>query len=71
MVMQADGLRFVIETPKGLGTASSDHFSDTRTLSVNDTRWRRALNARTLYEVMEEMAQEGQQYASDSFKDHQ
>lgn len=70
MVLQSDGRRFVVKTPKGLRSVSSDRITDASTSLVNDTRWSLALKARTLYEDREVLAQESQQYVVDSFQDH-
>ena len=49
MVLQTDGYRFIIESPKGLRTVSSDHVTGAPAPPLRDAKWTRALNAQTLF----------------------
>ena len=49
MVLQTDGYRFFIESPKGLRTVSSDHVTGAPPAPLRDAKWTRALKAQTLF----------------------
>jgi len=48
MVLQTDGYRFPVESPRGIRTVSSDHVTEAATPSARDAKWTRALRAQAL-----------------------
>jgi len=49
MVLQTDGYRFMIESPRGIRTVSSDHVTGAFTPPARDAKWNRALRAQALF----------------------
>jgi len=48
VVLQTDGYRFLIESPRGIRTVSSDHFTGAPTPLARDAKWTLALRAQAL-----------------------
>ena len=55
MVLQTYGHRFLVESPRGLRTVSSDHVTGAPAPLVRDAKWTRALRAQALFEVGDEI----------------
>jgi len=51
MVLQTDGHRFLVESPEGLRTVSSDHVTGAPAPLARDGKWTRALGAQALFKV--------------------
>jgi len=49
MVLQSDGYRFLIESPRGTRTVSSDLVTGAFTPPARDAKWTRALKAQALF----------------------
>jgi len=49
MVLQTDGYRFLIESPRGIRTVSSDHVTGAPTPPARDAKWTRAFRAQALF----------------------
>jgi len=69
MVLQTDGNRFLVESPKGLRTVSSDHVTGAPAPPARDSRWTRALRARALFKVGDQMM-EGPDIVFERFINH-
>jgi len=69
MVRQTDGHRFLVESPKGLRTVSSDHVTGTPALSARDGKWARALRAQALLKVGDQI-KEGPEFVFEPFLNH-
>jgi len=51
MILQADGHRFLVESPKGFRTVSSDRVTGAIAPPARDAKWTRALRAQALFQV--------------------
>jgi len=69
MVLQTDGHRFLVESPKGLRTVSSDHVTGAPAPPARDGNWTRALRARTLFKVGDQI-EEGPEFVFERFLNH-
>ena len=49
MVLQTDGYRSLVESPRGIRTVSSDHVTEAPTPPARDARWTRSLRAQALF----------------------
>jgi len=69
MVLQTDGNRFLVESPKGLRTVSSDHVTGAPAPPARDGKWTRALRAQALFKVGDQI-KEGPELVSERFLNH-
>jgi len=69
MVLQTDGHRFLVESPKGLRTLSSDHVTGAPAPPAPDGEWTRALRAQALFKVGDEI-KEGPEFVFERFLNH-
>jgi len=69
MVLQTDVYRFLVESPKGLRTVSSDHVPGAPAPPVRDAKWTRALRAQALVEEGNQV-RDGPEYVFERFLNH-
>ena len=69
MVLQTDGHRFLVESPKGLRTVSSDHVTGAPAPPARDGKWTRALRAQALFKVGDQI-KEGPEFVFERFLNH-
>ena len=69
MVLQTDGHRFLVESPKGPRTVSSDHVTGARAPPARDDKWTRTLKARALFKVGDQI-KEGPEFVFERFLNH-
>jgi len=69
MVLQTDGYRFLIESPRGIGTVSSDHVTGAPTPPARDAKWTRALRAEALFKDKTQL-KDGPEYVFERFIKH-
>ena len=69
MVLQTDGHRFLVESPKGLRTVSSDHGTGAPALPARDGKLTRALRAQALLKVGDQI-KEGPEFVFERFLNH-
>jgi len=69
MVLQTDGQRFLVESPEGLRTVSSDHVTGAPAPPARDGKWTRALRAQALFKVGDQI-QEGPDFVFERFLNH-
>jgi len=69
MVLQTDGHRFLVESPKGMRTVSSDHVSGAPAPPARDGKWTRALRAQALFKVGDQI-KEGPEFVFEQFLNH-
>jgi len=69
MVLQTDGHRFLVESPKGLRTVSSDHVTGAPAPPARDSKWTRALRAQALFKVGDQI-KEGSEFVFERFLNH-
>jgi len=69
MVLQTDGHRFLVESPKGLRTVSSDHVTGAPAPPARDGKWTRALRAQALFKVGDQI-KEGPEFFFERFLNH-
>jgi len=69
MVLQTDGHRFLVESPKGLRTVSSDHVTGAPAPPARDGKWTRALRALALFKVGDKI-KEGPEFVFERFLNH-
>jgi len=69
MVLQTDGHRFLVESPKGLRTVSSDHVTGAPAPPARDGKWTRALRAQALFKVGYQI-KEGPEFVFERFLNH-
>jgi len=69
MVLQTDGHRFLVESPKGLPTVSSDHVTGAPAPPARDGKWTRALTAPALFKVGDQI-KEGPEFVFERFLNH-
>jgi len=69
MVLQTDGHRFLVESPEGLRTVSSDHVTGAPAPPARDGKWTRALTAQALYKVGDQI-KEGPEFVFERFLNH-
>jgi len=69
MVLQTDGHRFLVESPKGLRTVSSDHVTCAPAPPARDGKWTRALRAQALFKVGDQI-KEGPEFVFERFLNH-
>jgi len=63
MVLQTDGHRFLVESPRGLRTVRSDHVTGSPAPPARDAKWTRALRAQALLKVGDQI-KEGPEFSS-------
>jgi len=66
MVLQTDGHRFLVESPKGLRTVSSDYVTGAPAPQARDGQWTRALRAQALFKVGDQI-KEGPEFVFERF----
>ena len=66
MVLRTEGHRFLVESPRGLRTVSSDHVTGAPAPLARDDKWTRALRAQALLKVGDQI-KEGLEIASNDF----
>jgi len=69
MVLQIDGHRFLVESPKGLRTVSSDHVTGSPAPPARDGKWTRTLRAQALFKVGDQI-KEGPEFVFERFRNH-
>jgi len=69
MVLQTDGHRFPVESPKGLRTVSSVHVTGAPAPPARDGKWTRALRAQALFKVGDQI-KEGPEFVFKRFLNH-
>jgi len=69
MVPQTDGNRFLVESPKGLRTVSSDHVTGAPAPPARDGKCTRALRAQALFKVGDQI-KEGPEFVFERFLNH-
>jgi len=69
MVLQTDGHRFLVESPKGLRTVSSDHVTAAPAPPARDGKCTRALKAQALLKVGDQI-KEGPEFVFERFLNH-
>jgi len=69
MVLQTDGHRFLVESPKGLRTVSSDHETGDPAPPARDGKWTRALRTQSLFKVGDQI-KEGPEFVFERFLNH-
>jgi len=69
MVLQTDGYRFLMESPKGLRTVSSDHVTGAPAPPARDGKWTRALRAQAFFKVGDHI-KEGPEFVFERFLNH-
>jgi len=69
MVLQTDGHRVLVESPKGLRTVSSDHVTGAPAPPARDGKWTRALRAQALFKVGDQI-KEGPEFVFERFLNH-
>jgi len=68
MVLQIDGHRFLVESPMGLRTVSSDHVTGSPP-PARDGKWTRALRSQALFKVGDQIM-EGPEFVFERFLNH-
>jgi len=69
MVLQTDEHQFLVESPKGLRTVSSDHVTGAPAPPARDGKWTRALRAQDLFKVGDQI-KEGPEFVFERFLNH-
>jgi len=69
MVLQTDGHRFLVNSPKGLRTVSSDHVTGAPAPPARDGKWTRAHRAQALFKVGDQV-KEGPEFVFERFLNH-
>ena len=69
MVLQTDGRRFLVESPKGLRTVSSDHVTGAPAPPARDGKWTRALGAQALFKMGDQIM-EGPEFVFERILNH-
>ena len=69
MRLQTDGLRFLVESPKGLRTVISDNVTGAPAPPARGANWTRALRAQALFKVGDQI-QEGPEFVFERFLNH-
>jgi len=69
MMLQTDGHRFLVKSPRGLRTVSSDHVTGAPAPPVRDSKWTRALRAQALFEVGDQI-KEGPEFVFERSLNH-
>jgi len=69
MVLQTDGHRFLVESPKGLRTENSDHVNGAFAPLVRDAKWTLARRAQALFKVGDQ-SKEGPEFVFERFLKH-
>ena len=68
-MLQTDGHRFLVESPKGLRTVSSDHVTGAPAPPARDVKWTRALRALALFKVGDPI-KKGPEFVFERFLNH-
>ena len=69
MLLQTDGHRFLVESPRDLRTVSSDHVTGAPEPPVRDAKWTRALRAQALFKVGHKI-KESPEFVFERFLNH-
>ena len=69
MVLQTDGYRFLIESPRGIRTVSSEHVTGAPTPPARDAKWTRALRAQALFKEGTQV-KDGPEFVFEKFIKH-
>jgi len=69
MVLQTDRHRFLVESPNGPRTVSSDHVTGAPAPPARDGKWTRAPRAQALFKVGDQMT-EGPEFVFERFLNH-
>jgi len=69
MLLQTDGHRFLVESPKGLRTASSDHVTGAHAPPARDGKWTRDLMPQALFKVGDRN-KKGPEFVFERFLNH-
>jgi len=69
MVLQTDNHRFLVESPKGVRTESSDHVTGAPAPPARDGKWTRALRAHALFKVGDQL-KKGSEFVFERFRNH-
>ena len=69
LVLQSDGHRFLVESPRDLRTVSSDHFTGAPAPPVSDSKWTRAFRVQAFFMVGDQ-TKEGPDLVFDRFLNH-
>jgi len=69
IVLQTDGHRFLVESPMGLRTVSSDHVTDAPAPAAQDAKWTQALGAQALFKVRGQI-KKGPEFVFERFLTH-
>jgi len=69
MVLQTDGHRFLMDSPNGLRTMSSDHVTGAPAPPARDGKWTRALGNKALFKVGDQI-KEGPEFVFERFFNH-
>jgi len=69
MVLQTDGYRFLVESPRGIRTVSSDHVTGAPTPPARDAKWTRALWAQVLFKEGTQL-KDGPEFVFEKFIKH-
>jgi len=69
MVLQTDGHRFLVESPRGLRTVSSDHVTCAPAAPVRDAERTHALRAQALFKVGDKI-KEDSDFVFERFLNH-
>jgi len=69
MVLQTDGHRFLVESPRGLRTVRSDHVTGASTPPARGAKWTRALRAQAHFKVGDQ-TKEGPEFVFERFLNH-
>jgi len=69
MVLQTDGYRFLVESPRGIRTVSSDHVTGAPTPPARDAKWTRALRAQALFKEGTQV-KDGPEFVFEKFIKH-
>jgi len=69
MVLQTDGHRFLVESPKGLRIVRSDHVTGSPAPPARNAKWTRALRDQALFKVGDHI-NEGPEFVFERFVNH-
>jgi len=69
MVLRTDGHRFLVESPEGLRTVSSEHVTGAPAPPARDGKWTRAFRAQALLKVGDQ-TKEGPEFVFERFLNH-